>query len=146
MPETPLDLGLEPSLEAAGMNRLQAFIRQRITDLELSDAAVARRAGMSRQNLSDLLLQDRARIPDTDVLDSLSTALRLPRLVLRQVAAEAYGYVVTGGDPTSSTVAASLEELPEDRRRDVERLIEMYRQEAEQREAERRRGRPGDRG
>lgn len=140
MAEAP-QLNYEPVADLmAGVNRLQQYILDRIRDLDVSENEVARRAGMDRQRLHRLLHGDRARIPETEVLDALAAALQIPRRVLRRLAAEAWGYTITGPDTDeeASTLVASLDELPEHRRRDLMRLADLYLSESKQAEEGRR--------
>lgn len=132
---------VDPTGQAAGMNRLREYLLDRIAELDLTQAEVSRRSGLSRQHVADILYRDRPRIPDADLLDRLAVALEVPRRVLRQIAAEAYGYVISSPDDDTSLILASLEELPEGRRRDVAKLIDLYRKEAS--EQEERRKKPG---
>jgi transcriptional regulator with XRE-family HTH domain len=116
------------------MNRLQEYIEDRIRALGDSRAQVASRADLSRQRLNDLLSPGRQRIPETEVLDRLAVALQVPRKVLRRLAAESYGYVVTEADERTSATVASLEELPEGRRRDIDQMVQLYLREAREQE------------
>jgi transcriptional regulator with XRE-family HTH domain len=128
LPDAPLDHEPTP-VEAVGVKRLQEWMLARIRELGATESEIARRAGMSRQQLNRLLHADRVTIPEIDLLDRLALALQVPQKRVRQVAAEAYGYVVSSTDEKTRTLIASIEELPEDRRRDLERLAAMYLQE-----------------
>lgn len=143
LPDTPLDYDATQVVEVAGVNRLQQYLVDRMRDLDLSQAQVARRAGISKQRLNDLITGERQRIPEVEILEGLAVALEIPRRRLLQVAAETYNYVPATMDPETSMLVASLEELPEGRRRDIARLVELWRQESQ--EQEERRRRPGDR-
>lgn len=138
MPDAPLNHEPTP-VEEVGVKRLQSWMLQRIQDLETTEAEIARRAGMSRQQLNRLLHVDRTTIPEVELLDRLAVALQVPRRIVRQVAAEAYGYVVSSSDERTQTLIASIEELSEERRRDLQRLAEMYLQETQENDDDRRR-------
>lgn len=141
MAEAP-QLDYEPVADLmAGVNQLQQYVLDRIRDLGDSENEVARRAGMDRQRLHRLLHGDRTRIPETEVLDALAVALQVPRRVLRRLAAEAWGYTITGADANAdaTNLIASLEELPENRRRDLIRLADLYLSESKAAEESRRR-------
>lgn len=138
--EAPPDYELVTNL-MAGVNRLQQYLLDRIEELGYSESEVARRAGTDRQRLHRLLHGNPTRVPDTEFLDDLARVLEVPRRVLRRLAAESWGYTITGGDTDdeTSTLVASLDELPEHRRRDLMRLADLYLSESKQAEEGRRR-------
>lgn len=105
------------------MNALQALIAAHVAATHESYAAIARRAGMSRQTVSSLAARDAAKqTPRPETLRKLAIGLGLDVNTVRAAAADAAGFqTIAVEDDDTLIIVAAMSELDAEQREALKR-------------------------